>query len=238
MFKSLIAVSVLLFTNFALAGDCRDMVYGAEFPQTAEASVVLCKREFVIGYSWSRRSALWVAMLLDPEKITRPNAIDNLPFKPDPAISPNEQAALVDYVGSGYDRGHMAAFEDVNHDALAAADSMMLTNVIPQSASNNRGIWRVLESRIREASLSGKLFVISGPIYISPVKTIGPNNIMVPSGLFKIVINPRTRTAVTYVLPNSAIPAADLEKYIVPRSEVTRLTGIELVPAVILTDKK
>lgn len=230
-------ILMYLFTTTAFA-NCSWMVFGGEFPLTSEPHVILCKKEFVIGYSTNKKTLLWVAMLLDPEKITMPNAVESLSFKIDPTIDKDKQAALSDYAGSGFDRGHMAPFEDVNHDREAAVESMYLTNTLPQHLSSNRGIWRVLEKNTREAALEGKLFIISGPIFEGNIETMGENKIPVPTKVFKIIIDPRTKTSTTYILPNASIPSSDLPKFIFTREEVKRQTNIEMVPSTILVDKK
>lgn len=240
MKKILIAISISLFSIFSIAQvPCSNMVYGGEFPRAQEDVVILCKREFVIGYSTSKKTLLWAAYVLDPEKITSPNVVNSLRFRLDPSIPPVYQAQLSDYANSGFDRGHMVPFEDMNHDLYAAVDSMMMTNVIPQFPTSNRGIWRVLENKIRNQSLDGPLFVIVGPVFDRYVRTIG-NGIPVPTRLYRVVINARNKTSTTYIIPHVSAPisSADLSKFISTRNAVKEITGIELVPAIVLLDAK
>ena len=236
--KKLFLAGIVLFTSFSYAQSCNHMAYGGELPKPQEAHVVLCKKEFAIGYSTSKKTPLFVIQKLQAEKLTSPDAITSASFRLDPSISKDEQPALADYVNSGYDRGHMAPFEDNNHDEVAAIESMMLTNVIPQNASNNRGIWRVLESNTRNLSLVADIYVITGPIYDEPRQPIGANKIMVPSKLFKIVVNSKTKTITTYVVPNESISSTELPKYISTLAVVKQLTGIDPLPILSVFEEK
>lgn len=234
--KSLFISFIILFTSFAQAS-CPQFAYGSELPKSSEPIVLLCKKEFAIGYSTARKVPLFVVQRLDPEKLTLPNAIDSASFRIDPTLPKELQAALSDYSNSGYDRGHQAPFEDNNHDLVAAFESNYLTNVIPQHPGNNRGIWRVLELNTRNASLDGVLFVITGPIFEGTPITIGAGQVHVPSKLFKIIINPRTRESLTYIIPNASASSDLLPAFISTRQRVKELTGIDPVPAITLTDR-
>jgi endonuclease G, mitochondrial len=214
---------------------CDWMGYGGQLPIANQPYVVLCKSEIAIGYSLDKKTALFVAQKIDPEKVTLPNASSSPSFKQDPSVDSNHQASLKDYAGSGYDRGHLAAFEDNNHTLQAAAESSYLTNIIPQNASMNRGIWRVLEGKVREESLNGSLYVISGPIYSANSKTIG-DNIKIPDKMFKVIVNPKTKTVTTYIIPNAPIKSDLLPSFISNRAELFRESGVDPTPIVHLTD--
>jgi len=227
MRKLLLAAVILLFTGPALA-NCPQFAYGGELPRTAEPHVILCKKGFAVGYSTQRKSPLWVAEVVDPEKITLPTAIESSSFKQDPALPLERQAPLSDFVGSGYDRGHLVPFENVNHSVELALESMLVTNVVAQWPSNNRGIWRVLEERVRTSSLEGKLFVVTGVIYAESKKIGGGTP--VPSHLFKVIIDPARKISTTYIVPNISVPSSELPRLIFTRAELAILSGIDAAP--------
>lgn len=241
MKKIAFLLAAVLFTFLTHASTpCSEFAYGGQLPQAREPHVILCKREFAIGYSTSRRTPLFIVQRLDPEKITMPSAIQSASFRQDPTISKDHQPALSDFSNTGYDRGHMAPFEDNNHDAEAARESNYLTNIVPQHAGNNRGIWRVLESRVRDMSLDGEIFVITGPIFDDGESqlVIGVNKIPVPSRLFKVIINPSTRLSYSYIVPNAAVPSSMLDTFITSRQHVIEATGIDIIPSITLTDSR
>jgi len=227
MHKLILVTIILLFTGLASA-DCPQFAYGGELPTAAEPHVILCKRGFAVGYSTQRRTPLWVAEVVDPEKITRPTVIEGASFRQNPALPLAQQAPLSDFVSSGYDRGHLVPFENVNHSVELALESMLVTNIVPQRPGNNRGIWRVLEERVRALSLEGKLFVVTGVIFAEQ-KTIGRGT-PVPTHLFKVIIDPTRKTSTTYIVPNVSIPSSELPKLIFTRAELARLSGIDAIP--------
>lgn len=235
--KSIIFGLTFLFTVSAFGQSCDHLVYGGKKPVVSEKIAFLCKGEFAIGYSRQRKTAIYVLQFLDPEKLTSPSVIDSPSFRVDPSIARDEQASLQDYVGSGFDRGHLAPFEDNNHDLQAAINSMMLTNIVPQNASNNRGIWRVLESKTRNQSLDANLFVITGPIYSDEPEMLA-GRIPIPQKLYKVIINTKLKTVESYIIPNMAIPSSRLPEFLTTLKEVRRQAGFDPLPITNLTEVK
>lgn len=70
------------------------------------ADQILFNRHYVLGYSYYFRQAKWALEIIDPDKSDVERA-DN--FRPDYRIPQMFRADLVEYRGSGYDRGHLVA---------------------------------------------------------------------------------------------------------------------------------
>ena len=88
-------------------------------------------------------------------------------FRADPEIITGS-AALVDYRGSGYDRGHLAPAADMKWSEEAMSESFYMSNMSPQAPGFNRGIWKSLESRVRSWAVeNGTVYVVTGGI-LSP----------------------------------------------------------------------
>ena len=101
-------------------------------------------------------------------------------------------ASLVDFRGSGYDRGHLAPAGDMGFSYEAMSESFYLSNMSPQKAGFNRRIWRSLESRVRDWVVSnGSVHVITGGILPGSYQDIGPNNVTVPEYYYKIILDDR-----------------------------------------------
>jgi DNA/RNA endonuclease G (NUC1) len=112
-------------------------------------------------------------------------------FRPDPELPSGERAELVDYKGSGYDRGHQAPAEDMSKDQELMDDSFYLSNMCPQVGIGfNQHIWAELESWTRdEIRQHGGGWVITWPLFLGGEgKTIGPDKVAVPSHFFKVVV--------------------------------------------------
>jgi endonuclease G len=190
------------------------MVFKGVFPITIEKVEIICKSRYVIGYSIERKAPLWVA-----EKITKANIsaakIDRVnSFRIDPAIAPDNQPTLNDFVGTKYDRGHMVPFEDLSDDAKAAKESFFITNMVPEISDHNRGIWKALEGRARKLPLSKEyIFVVTGPVFSGDIKTL-KSGAQIPTSLYKVVLSPTTMESYTVIVPNiTGLHATDLSKF-------------------------
>jgi endonuclease G len=150
-------------------------------------------------------------------------------FRPDPLVTPQCSASLADYatVGKTHDRGHMApAGNNTQNDAIMS-ESFFLSNMVAQIANNNRGIWKQLETFERQwASAPGTdFYIISGGIYDQGHPVIG-NGLGIPTRLYKIIIEKNSQQVQAYLMPNTALPVADLPKYQVPMSAIEQATGM------------
>jgi len=151
-------------------------------------------------------------------------------FRPDPLVTPQCSASLADYatVGKTHDRGHMApAGNNTQNDAIMS-ESFFLSNMVAQVANNNRGIWKQLETFERQwASAPGTdFYIISGGIYDQGHPVIG-NGLGIPTRLYKIIIEKNSQQVQAYLMPNAALPVADLPKYQVPMAAIEQATGMK-----------
>ena len=117
-------------------------------------------------------------------------------FRADPSLAPDERAELSDYRGSGYDRGHMASPTDFKRSRLAMSTTYLLSNMVPQTGSLNRRIWRLLEKDVRELTRKiGEVWVFTGNLFLdadgnptAPMNHIGANKLAVPTHCFKVIV--------------------------------------------------
>ena len=69
-----------------------------------------------------------------------------------------------DYTNSGYDRGHMCPSLDRTDTTADNKLVFYMTNIIPQTADNNEGVWESFESYCQtQASNGNELLLICGP---------------------------------------------------------------------------
>ena len=67
-----------------------------------------------------------------------------------PTIPPQGgRAEPADYVGSGFDMGHIAPDGDMRWDPDVERKSSMLSNMTPQLPGLNRGLWKLLKTAVR-----------------------------------------------------------------------------------------
>ena len=201
------------------------------------ADHVMFNRHYVLGYSYYFRQAKWALEIVDFENTTLDRS-DN--FRPDYRIPEMFRADLVDYAGSGFDRGHLVASANKKGTELENSETFLLSNMSPQKPKFNRDIWRKLEERVRELDAKPKVletFVICGPIFNfdRAVESIGTGDendvtIPVPHAYFKSILTENNRGTLkmwSFVMPNEK-SSKDLKESLVPTTQVEKYAGIKL----------
>ncbi len=64
-----------------------------------------------------------------------------------------------------YTRGHLAPSKDMGWSAEARNASYYFSNIVPQAAAFNSGVWLALEKKVREWAKTAPLHVVTGPVY-------------------------------------------------------------------------
>lgn len=186
---------------------------------------------FSLSYSEEHEQAYWVAYEFTyQEAFSAFERSDDFRF--DPSVSTGS-ADLEDYIGSGYDRGHLAPAGDMGFSETAMTESFYFSNMSPQDPSFNRGIWKKLESQVRSWALTDSLlYVVTGPVLEDSLPTIGPNQVAVPRAYFKIVLSPEGESfkGIGFLLPNAKNSQA-IEAFIVSIDSIETLTGLDFFPA-------
>jgi len=196
-------------------------------PRLAAGTRALCYNAFAVLHSALTRTPLYSAEHLTADRI---DAARNTPreseFHADPALSPNERAELADYARSGFDRGHMSPSGDMP-DAASQQESFSLANMVPQAPRLNRILWEGIESAVRTLALRrGELYVVTGPIFKGDqLATVG--HVVVPTYVFKAVLDPGRRSAAAYVAENTD----DATWTPVSVAQLGELTGIDVFPS-------
>lgn len=201
------------------------------------ADQVLFNRHYTLGYSYYFRQAKWALEIVDSSTIDLARS-DN--FRPDYRIPEMFRSDLVDYSGSGYDRGHLVASANQKETELQNSETFLLSNMSPQKPKFNRNIWKKLESEVRRLNAKSKIletYVICGPIFYfdKPVENIGNSDsnevtIPIPNAYFKSILTENDRGALhmwSFVLPNEN-SHKELDTFLVKTTLVEKLAGIKL----------
>jgi len=188
----------------------------------------LCKTNYAVIHRCSVKAPIAVFERLTVAAMTGPSKRrDN--FRPDPQVTPNCSATLADYatVGRTHDRGHMAPAGNNTQNDLIMSESFYLSNMVAQNNNNNRGIWKQLETFERQwATAPGTdFYIISGGIYDQGHPVTG-NGLGIPTRLYKIIVEKNSRKVMAYLMPNAALPVADLPKYQTTMTAVEQATGM------------
>lgn len=183
-------------------------------------TVLVARDGYVLRHSSVDKEPLWVC-----EHVEAAETQGHLPrhdvFRPDPLLEEGARAELVDYRGSGLDRGHMAPAGDQTVDARLKDETFFLSNMAPQEPALNQRIWAALEDQAREwAKERGEAWIITGPMWYDPREddprtakgyveydVIGPGEVAVPTHCYKIVVRPDGNgqfEAIGFVMKNAS----------------------------------
>ena len=222
------------------------------------ADQVLFNRHYTVGYSYFLRQAKWALEIVNPATIYEFHGDDHHVeradnFRRDFRIPVQFRADLIDFKGSGYDRGHLVPSGNQRDYDLQNSETFLLSNMSPQKGDLNRFKWRELEEEIRKLDAKEDIFqtfVVTGPIIDLSKATefIGINEehkpdfsedyedidvtIPVPNAYFKSVLteNKGGRYHMwSFIMENQKQPKA-IQEYQVTTKQVELMAGIRLWP--------
>jgi DNA/RNA endonuclease G (NUC1) len=219
------------------------------------ATVVVARDGYVLEHSALEKIPLWVAEHVTAAQLGG-NSTRNDKFQPDPLLKPGVRAELADYKSSGYDRGHQAPAGNQTRDEKLKAETFYLSNMVPQSPRMNQQIWRELETLARDWTAKyGETYQITGPMFYDPkeddpqtadgtvsYKSIGKDQVAVPTHIFKIVLARRAKggpwEAIAFVMENKPYSKPfQFDKYIQSIEWIERRTGIDFNPDMPLAEQ-
>ena len=226
-------LALLLVSSSAWAGinqECPTLTAaGAATYAAKPGDQEICHKNYAVIHSCAVKAPIAVFERLSLEDMTGP-AKRKDDFRPDPLVTPACSASLADYatVGRTHDRGHMSPAGNNTQDPTIMSESFFLSNMEPQIANNNRGIWKQLETFEREwARQPGTdYYIISGGIFDAGFQKTG-NGLGIPTRLYKIIIEKNTKKVRAYLMPNTALPVADLPKYETTVANIESATGLK-----------
>ncbi|HYJ87102.1 MAG TPA: DNA/RNA non-specific endonuclease, partial [Pyrinomonadaceae bacterium] len=206
------------------------------------------KPELSLSYNRTRGTANWVSWHLSDEWIGSLVRVDT--FRADPAVPEAWfRVSGFDYVGSGFDRGHMVPNADRDKETSMPINqaTFLMTNIMPQSPDNNQGPWANLEAHLRTLVTAGnEIYIVAGGSgtggtgSAGSANTIAGGNVTVPAQTWKVAlimpkdvgddvarVNCSTKT-LAVIMPNiQGIRTTPWENYITTVDAVETLTGYD-----------
>lgn len=112
----------------------------------------------------------------------------------------------------------------------AMDESFFMSNMSPQVAGFNRGIWRVLEEHVRDWAVENEdVYVVTGPVLTDgPYQTLGDNQVAIPKRFYKVILDYREPDlkAIGFILLNEKSDKP-LMALMVSVDTVEQVTGID-----------
>jgi endonuclease G, mitochondrial len=197
----------------------------------------MVKDQYALSYARDNGTPNWVSWHLDSAWLgTTPRQDD---FRGDSTLPAGwYKVVSTSYSGSGYDRGHMCSSADRTLTVADNSSTFLMTNMVPQTADNNRVTWEGLEEYARNQVTGGtnELYIISGTY--GNAGTINNGDIIVPTYTWKVIIvlpagtddvsrvTASTRTIAVFV-PNQTGINNDWKTYRVSVDYVESMTGYD-----------
>jgi endonuclease G len=187
--------------------------------------VVLKHTNYTSLFSKSKKYPVMVEWWVTKSMVSCPTPLkrkDN--FKPDPLL-PEHTNIAKEYVGSGYDRGHMMpAADNLCQTQLIQDESFYFSNMSAQTHRLNAGDWKSLETFTREeSSLKDSIHVWAGNV--GEVKKIG--SVSVPKYCWKVIHIKKENKWVAYLFENNTSNPDGFKNNEVTLKEITTLTGFK-----------
>ena len=200
-------------------------------PSEIPGHQVVSYTQFTLSYNELKEQADWVAYELDKNEVQMTEPRCNCFSKDNRILSGS--ATPDDYVNSGFDKGHLSPSEDNQLSAENNRESFLMSNMSPQLHRFNNGIWKQLEIWVRQKAVEfDTVYVVSGPVFINNLGTIGKDSVTVPGYFYKALLrfengSPKT---IAFLIPQIGA-VGELKDYIVPVNALESLTGIDFFPA-------
>jgi endonuclease G len=191
----------------------------------AQDTVRLKHKEYTTVFSKSLKYPILVGWWVTKNKVSCTKPIPRSDqFLPDPLL-PKETDLLMDYKGSGIDRGHMApAADNQCSGPEAMKESFYFSNMAPQYHSLNAGDWKTLEMNTRELALANdSIKVWAGSIGVQ--KKIG--RVSVPLKCWKVIYIKKTKEYRAYLFNNDISKSDGIQNNKISLLELEKLTHLK-----------
>ena len=157
------------------------------FKKLMSNDLYLNKKYFKIGYSFKYKGPNYVWYRLSKGNILKPSIKPRGYFRSDNTIPFKYRVTSIDYLHSGFDRGHLASDASFDYSRASLTSCYIYSNVVPQRHLLNAGSWLVAERYSRLLAIKLKyVYVFNIVIYSND--TIG-NDIHIPKYIYKVIIN-------------------------------------------------
>jgi endonuclease G len=201
-----------------------------DFLPTSTTNQIVKHEYYTLSYNEKYEQAEWVAYELKKSYVRSSN-FDRPYFIEDPKVKTGS-ADWRNYKKSGYDKGHLCPAGDMEFEINAYNDTFFTSNISPQIHDFNGGIWNRLEQKVRYwATKYDGVYVITGGVLESNLKTIGQEKVLVPNYFYKILLD---NSDGQYRMIAFLVPSKKSDKpiydFVVSVDSLEKMTGIDFFP--------
>jgi endonuclease G len=159
------------------------------FPVDSDSNndYIINRHTYTLSYNTTLCAANWAAWNLNKDWFGSTDRFTD--FLVDPALKPEfKKVYNEDYIGSGYDRGHLVRSADRTDSYDDNKSTFYLTNIYPQTSALNQGPWAKFEEYCGNLCIkeNKELYIFAGGIFITRKRI--RNSVTVPDSCYKIVV--------------------------------------------------
>lgn len=200
-------------------------------PAPIDSTAVVYHRYYALEYCEAYEIPRWVAYQITRSRTDGPYKRSDYNFKVDPMVATGS-SCHDDYRNSGFSRGHMAPAADFKWDSTAMRECMYYSNLCPQLAEHNSGIWNRIENQVRIwARTFDTLYVVTGPLITqTPLATIGANRVGVPQYFYKVILDPKRQQGIAFLTPHQRCDDP-IRNYAISIDSLEEFTGLDFFAA-------
>ncbi|WP_028534664.1 DNA/RNA non-specific endonuclease [Paludibacterium yongneupense] len=198
-------------------------------------TVTLDHGGFKLEYDCDRRTAVRFEYRAgaDHGAVPRPSRFT---ADPDLPAGCGRQYATTSYarVASGWDRGHLVPANHMDHDVGLIRRTHYMSNIVPQNANFNRGLWARTEALIECYRDLSPVTVYGGVVFSDPGNDhfLASHGLPTPDFFWKTLITADPATGavktISWYLPNTG-EAGPLDRHLVSIAELEERLGTQRV---------
>ena len=163
-------------------------------PAISEISqkVTIKNGQFYSVYDLNIQCPLQVGYTVTPSDLGMAHREPSWKFIQD-VSNPLATGTHLDFVGSGFDRGHLCPAADRSASLQGMKATFVMSNIAPQVPRLNRGAWKMTENFCRSAALLyDSVGVLALPVFLDRDTTfIGSHRLAVPHAFIKVAWLPK-----------------------------------------------
>ncbi len=156
-----------------------------------ENDYIIARTQYVLSYNPDLLIPNWVSWNLNKDWFGKTGRTQSKFFPDDMLPGKYYHVKQTDYNKGGYDRGHMCPSEQRTATLDDNKATFYTTNIMPQMADLNQGVWRKQEVWCKNMCLdsNAELYIISGGVFKAKgtVKKMN-KKIAIPDSCFKIIV--------------------------------------------------
>lgn len=191
------------------------------------AKDIVSHQFYKLSYNEQKEQANWVYYNLTDSMVLNSGEERSNSFKIDRMVVTGS-AKSSDYTKSGYDRGHLCPAADMGFSKVAMDETFYMSNISPQIPDFNRGIWKELESKVREwTKKEHEMIIVTGPVFKDNKGFIGKDSVTVPGYFYKIIFDITDhQKLIAFLIPNEKTEKP-LTEFATTTDEIEKLTGYD-----------